>query len=683
MYMMILLLKITLLIILAVSGALLGLLGYLFLVYKRVDFDILPVLDGVSGNNYEVLNIDGIPLLVYNGLPYPTFFDSTGRERFSLNGRWEMKMDPDDIGIEQEWFIPGGSDGNWLETTVPSTFNTVDSRYRDYTGITWFKKVFHSPAFTPQKGYIRICFEGVLLRSTVWLNGQKLGFREGGYTPFYFDITDFLKPEENSLVIRTDNRLRYHTLPPRIGVFHKPGWHTYGGIYRDVYYEMVPLTNICKVDVRFIPENPGRASVAVITQARSAGIRAEIRCSVVTPGKERLSTEPVACTHDREFMNHTFTAQLPGTETWSPDNPALYRVTIFLKSEGSTDTVSLATGFREIAVTRDSMLLNGKEIFLKGICKHEDDPVHGHTQTGETITRDLKQIRDMNANYIRLVHYPHNTKELTAARDMGFLLSEEIPFYQAGTGVINWFAVSRKISEFPFLTFGPKQMNNTTLLKNAQRELIEMIERDRNNPAIILWGLGNETYTLGSSGSRPYRWLAATARVLDPTRPTTMADLTYNARAFDRKRSAGRYVDIPSFNLYSGWYYGRIEDISRQLELARSLSPDKPLLISEFGAGAVLGRSDENGVWQVGDIIKGKTFSEEYQAGLLEKYVTAAIDAGYIAGVSPWVHADFLCMEFPSNPVPNCNLKGVVSTNREPKKGYHLLKELYGKRPAR
>ncbi len=667
---------ILILIFLAVTGAV---VIYLLLVYPRVDFKKLPVLEGITGENYLVKDVKGIPLLLYNGMPYPTFFDETSRKKISLNGTWKMRFDPDDEGLDAGWNILTVGDENWMETIVPSTYNADESPFREYSGVTWYMKEFPCPDIDLGNEYIRLCFEGVLLRSTVWLNGSEAGRREGGYTPFYFDVTTMLKPGNNILIVRSDNRLNYHSLPPRIGTFHKPGWHTYGGIYRNVYFELMVIATVCKADIRYEPDNETPVSIDIITHTRRPGNPAVLHCRAVTPGNETAWTGSHEFTHGDEYERTTFYAELGTPELWSPENPALYAFIFFLESGMQTDTVTVKTGFREIIVTNRKIQINKKDLFLKGICKHEDDPVLGHTQSDETISRDLEQLREMNANYIRLVHYPHDTRELTAARDKGFLLSEEIPFYQAGTGIINWFAVSKKLREFPFRVFGAKQMNSVPLLKNAQRELVEMIERDRNNPSIILWGLGNETYTLGDGGSRAYQWLADTARSLDSSRPVTMADLTYNCGFIDRMRSAGRYVDIPSYNIYSGWYYGKTGDIKKQLRRAHSLFPEKPVILSEFGAGAVRGRSDSDGVWDVGGVIRGKTFSEDYQASLLVEYISTARETGFTVGVSPWVHADFLCMEFPHNPVPNSNLKGVVTKDRIPKKSFLVLKKIYGR----
>ena len=120
-----------------------------------------------------------------------------------------------------------------------------------------------------------------------------------------------------------------------------------------------------------------------------------------------------------------------------------------------------------------------------------------------------------------------------------------------------------------------------------------------------------------------------------------------------------------------------MEDVSLKIEKVHKRFPGKPVIISECGAEAAPGRRDKDGLWIAERFPPGKTYSEDYQERLLEHYVSYALKTDFIAGISPWVFADFFCPEFPSNPVPYYNSKGVVSKDRVPKKSYHMLKRLY------
>jgi hypothetical protein len=192
-----------------------------------------------------------------------------------------------------------------------------------------------------------------------------------------------------------------------------------------------------------------------------------------------------------------------------------------------------------------------------------------------------------------------------------------------------------------------------------------------------MWGVANETYTLDEASGKIHGWLADTARALDSSRPVTMAEITYDMPVFDNRRMAGKYMDVVSINIYSGWYYGKMEDVKRHMEKVHERFAGKPVIISECGAEAAPGRKDSDGQWIAEKVPPGKTYSEDYQERLLEHYARYARSAPFIAGVSPWVFADFFCPEFPSNPVPYYNSKGIVSKDRIPKKSYYMLKKLY------
>jgi hypothetical protein len=167
-------------------------------------------------------------------------------------------------------------------------------------------------------------------------------------------------------------------------------------------------------------------------------------------------------------------------------------------------------------------------------------------------------------------------------------------------------------------------------------------------------------------------------RTFDTSRPVTMAELTYNIPFFDDNRQAAESMDVISVNMYCGWYYGSTVDIGPPLDRLHRRFPGKPIIISEFGADAAPGREEADGIWKAERVGFGKTYSEDYQAGLIKAYFDAARSRAFITGISPWVFSDFYCTWFPNNPVPYFNLKGITSSNRVPKAAFHLLRKLYG-----
>ncbi|GAK48869.1 beta-glucuronidase [Candidatus Moduliflexus flocculans] len=656
----------------------------LFRVYPRYD---IPAVAQIRGEHFEVRSADNIPYLWSYGLPYPTDVDSSQRQRQSLNGVWWMRLDPDDSGENEGWQSLRQANAQWQDISVPSTFNAVGSPLRHYEGITWFFRTFSLETPPERTEFIRLCFEGVLLRSSVWLNGQLLGRREGGYTPFYFNIAGLLVPGENTLVVKSDNRLTDASLPPKTREGHHPAWWPYGGIYRDVYLETLPMHYLFKViTTPHLDREVTRLDVVALThnlvkQPRSYALICELR----DPDGAIVGQQTISKTANIPIAVHRFEFQISAPRRWSDRSPELYTVALTLHDNGESesplpdDAIEIKTGLRTIATAQNAFLLNDRSTFLRGISKMEDDPAAGATQTDAIIRRDLTLIRDMNANFIRLAHYPHNVNELRQARDMGIMLGGEIGFYHVGIGWVHWFLEDRNPLNFPVKQFGMKHLHDAALLQNAQRELIEMIERDRNNPAVILWILSNESFSFQRASEPIYAHLRDVAKTFDPTRPVTGTELIYSLAWVDRFRHSAPAFDVLGLNAYFGWYYGKPEDAASHIASYHAQHPGKPILVTEFGAEAALGRTDADGEWRAERVSGGKTYSEEYQEHVIATYLDTFVETPYIAGLVPWVFADFSSDWFPSNPTPYHNCKGLVTTDRRPKQAYFTLQNAYRK----
>ncbi|MCU0845101.1 MAG: hypothetical protein MUC76_09270 [Spirochaetes bacterium] len=665
----------------AIASGVLFFLLYLFVFYPRAGLNQLLPGIGASGDGFAIKEADGIPYVLSGGLPFPTHFERSNHPISDLTGGWHMRFDPEDRGGTEGWPVTKVPDEGWTPVKIPFTFNNAAGAHTSYDGTVWFHRRFRTSTPGASGSLARLRFDGVLLRSSIWLNGVKLGDREGGYTPFFFDVSDLLDYKaDNHLVVRTDNRLTWNSLPPRIWKHHHAGWHTYGGIYRSVCVEFIPDQYIFKAAATSVISGKA-ANLGLDVLVHNAGERHALTlcCSVYGPDGRRIGTQKKGPLTPKDTISaYRFAFPISHPSLWTPEHPRLYTVRLLLRRKGALQDLSFKTGVRTAAVGNGSILLNGSPVFLKGICKHEDDPVFGSTQNNTIIARDLALIKKLNANYIRLAHYPHCVKELCEARDRGFLLSEEIANYQTGTGFAAWYEEKQGILRFPIRMFGMRQMMNRSFLLNARREIAEMIERDRNNPAIILWSVGNETYTLFKDGGKVYAWLREVVRALDTTRPVTMAELTYNIPFFDNNRGAAASMDVISVNMYCGWYYGSTADIGPHLDRLHRRFPEKPVIVSEFGADAAPGRKEDDGVWKAERVGFGKTYSEEYQARVIRDYYNAARSRPFVAGISPWVFSDFYCTWFPNNPVPFYNLKGITSAKRVPKASFHLLRKLYG-----
>jgi beta-glucuronidase len=656
---------------------------------------VLPAGEGAAGRNFRVSRVSGMSVLWSGGLPYPTHLDQSSHAVQVLHGSWKMRFDESETGSTERWQDTTEFGPEWMDAEVPCTYNRFNGRFRGHQGVTWFARIFLPDLEFSPYTFQRLCFEGILSRCSIWVNGRHLGDREGGYTPCYFDVTDCLRPgEENVIVVRADNRMTYTTMPPRTRPRHTHAWGIYGGIYRDVRIESVPRQYVFKVTVDpVIGEESTRLEVCLGLHHHEMHEGYDLQVDLTDPEGNRICQECRKSNGATESVSvHSWELPVHEPRLWSPDSPDLYGLHVTLSTADTAQQLTVETGIRSVEVDGTRILLNGEPIFLRGIARHEDDPDLGASQSRGTVERDLTLIEEMGANYIRLAHYPHDIKELTRARDRGILVSEEIPYYSVGMGFTQWFEEGGRLGEFPSKYFGMAHLLDETLLQNAQQGLIEMIERDRNNPAVILWSVGNECYSLFDPAARVFGWLRDVVRNFDSTRPVTMCEFTYDARPFDDNRMAAKYMDVICVNAYYGWFYGEAEEMRDHLESLHQRFPDKPIILSEFGADAALGRTDEDGVWnprqEEGAFAYGaygKTHSEDYQVELYRQYWEIAREKEYVVGISPWIFSDFHHPSpwFEKSLVPGHVLKGVVTREREPKRVYHELQKYYRSLEAR
>ena len=660
--------------ILLCSSSVLLLLSFFYLIRRS------KITESDPGTAFEIRYIGELPFLWSYDLPYPGDVEESNRAIQRLNGCWKMRFDPQEIGEGEGWQQLLSADENWQDVRIPSSFNSLNSPFREYEGVTWFLLRFHSDLLNTPDEFLRLCFRGVLLRSKIWLNGTLLGDREGGYTPFFFNVSDFMLPD-NVLIVKCDNRLTWNSLPPKTRKGHNPAWWPYGGIYRDVYIEKI--SNHYSFKIHTSQESHDTESVlhlSVLTHNMGKRSRPYIfSCELFDDGQNSVAKAELQREESEEISRHDFSMRIPEPRRWSTLSPSLYTLNVLLHGEDDlpSDRVSIKIGFRDVRLEKTRLLINGKPQFLRGISKMEDHQELGATQTKESIARDLALVKKLYANFIRLAHYPHCAEELRQARDSGIMLGGEIALYHAGIGWVHWFLEDKRPWTFPFAQFGVRQMNEETLLQNAQRELIEMIERDRNNPAIIMWFIANESYSFSPKSGEAYKRLKETARQFDDSRPVTCTELIYSLRWVDRFRHSSRFMDILALNAYHGWYYSNVEAIAPHVRSYHHRYPNKPIIISEFGAEAAYGRCDEDGEWRAERVPQRRTYSESYQAEVISGFVENLAQQEEVAGLVPWVFADFASHWFPSNPVPYHNCKGLLTSDRRPKQAYFALQERY------
>lgn len=580
----------------------------------------------------------------------PPIVNSLERTRLDLNGKWAAIVDPYDTGYLDYRALPydlspnpyGGyfldkkpqSESELVEYSfddhdtliVPRDWNSQREKLFYYENTVWYRRRFAAPAETTGRRQF-IYFGGANYETDVYLNGRKLGRHVGGFTPFAYEVTGLLHEKDNSLVARVNNQRRKEGVPTV-----NTDWWNYGGITRDVRLVEVPATYIADYAVQLARGEGDRAQVRI--QLDGPRPQQTVHVSIAELGVDQTLSTDVSGVGQVEIP-------LAKLERWSPEHPRLYTVELVAE----TDRLSDRVGFRTIEAKGSQILLNGKPLFLRGICIHEENPIRG----GRAATREdakllLGWAKELNCNFARLAHYPHNEYMARLADELGLLLWEEIPVYWT----IQW--------------------ENPDTLANARQQLSELIGRDHNRASVIVWSVANET-PVGEPRTRFLKALVDHARSLDNSRLISAAMEVHrdpsdpNIRVVDDP--FGEFTDILSFNQYVGWYDG-LPEACRQVKW--SISRTKPVVVSEFGGDALAGNHGG----------PRTRFSEEYQADLYRETIPMLQRIPGFSGVTPWILADF---RSPRRVLPGLqdgwNRKGVIGETGTKKQAFFVLKAFY------
>ena len=554
------------------------------------------------------------------------------RSTVSLNGKWHIIIDPQEAGyydyrykvnkygyfknakpkdktslVEYDFDKSGTLD-------VPGDWNSQKEKLLFYEGTIWYKKSFDYERKPGMRVFVY--FGAANYHSIVYLNGQKLGEHVGGYTPFNFEITRFVREKDNFLIVKVDNRRRRDGVPAL-----NFDWWNYGGLTRRVELVEVPQTFIRDY---FIQLKTGSLDT-VAGWVQLDGEQAEQAITVEIP---EANVRRTFKTDASGYAEIEFDAKL---QLWSTQEPKLYKVNI----KSDTDIETRGT----------KILLNGKPIFLRGVCIHEQAPKGNERaysrEHSETL---LGWAKEMNCNFVRLAHYPHNEYMIRTAEERGILVWSEIPVYWT----INW--------------------ESKAALDNALNQLTEMITRDKNRAAVILWSVANET-PVSEVRNEFLIKLSERMKSLDPTRLATAAmEKDYRDSTTPIITDPfGKYVDVLGCNEYVGWY----EKLPDRCDSYRwEVAYNKPVIFSEFGGGALAGfHADKYTRW-----------SEEYQEYLYQKQIQMLEKIPFAAGTTPWILNDFMSPRRPLVRIQDFwNRKGLISDKGEKKRAFYVMQRFYEK----
>jgi beta-glucuronidase len=562
------------------------------------------------------------------------------RKTISLDGQWRTIIDPYETGYYDYRYQPSANgyfkdakprnksdlieyDFDTSESLkVPGDWNTQEERLLLYEGTIWYKKSFDYQR--KENTRLFVYFGAANYLADVYLNGQKIGRHEGGFTPFNFEITNLVREKSNSLIVKVDNKRRRDAVPTLI-----TDWWNYGGLTRQVKLVETPATFVQDYFIQLQKGSRDRVSGWV----RLNGDKLRQSVTVRIPEARIIKSFTADASGYAEI---NFSADLT---LWSPNNPKLYDVAI----ETETDRLQDQIGFRSIETRGTEILLNGRPIFLRGVCIHEEAPFRGgRAYSREDAQTLLAWAKELGCNFVRLAHYPHNEFMVREADKLGIMVWSEIPVYWT----ILW--------------------ENSATLENARNQLREMIARDKNRAAVIVWSMANET-PVGEARLSFLKKLIEHARSLDPSRLISAAMERHYVNDTTQMIDdpLGEYLDVLGCNEYVGWYDGLPEKADR---LEWKMKYQKPLIMSEFGGEAPYGNH--------GDPLT--RWTEEYQENVYQHQVNMLKRISFLRGTCPWLLMDF---RSPRRPLPGIqdfhNRKGLISDRGEKKKAFYVMQNYY------
>lgn len=561
---------------------------------------------------------------------------------------------------------------NWETIDLPHTWNQWDAvdmapGYR--RDASWYQKELFIEKFGLARYLLK--FEGVNISSEIYVNGQKAGGHVGGYVGFEVDITDFVKTDEkNTISIRVDNSYNPDVVPSQ-----KADFFIYGGITRDVYLKIVPEVFIENIAFS-TPEVSEKSAVASAKISLNSSLKKSkktyyFKAKIIDPETKNTVAEKTVQIESTGSAQSLTLPKINNPKLWSIDSPNLYELQVqLLKNKKIIDQKSEHIGFRWFDFDeKGAFFLNGKRLLLRGTHRHEEHAGYGAAMPNELHRKDITDIKEMGANFIRLGHYPQDPEVYKTCNELGIIVWDELPWCRGGMGEKTW------------------QSNTERLLK-------EQIIQNFNHPSILFWSLGNEIYWLpdfenGDDKDRLNSYvkkLNDIAHELDPKRMTSI-----------RKYYAGSdLVDVFSPSIWSGWYAGVYTNYQKTLSENQKKYPR--FLHMEYGGSSHVGRHTENPItgegllnendWaevsnQVGvkNIAQSGDWTENYIVDLFDWYLGVTEQQENFAGNAQWAFKDFGTPLRPENAIPYINQKGLVDRDGKPKDAYYVFKSYWSKDP--
>jgi len=472
---------------------------------------------------------------------------AVARQRVPLLDGWRFRADDALSGAEAAAF----DDASWAAVALPHTWGA-----EQHSG-GWYRRHLAVGA-EDLRGRVYLHFEGAAIVADVWVNGAHLGRHRGAFTRFLFDATPHLRPGDNVVAVRVNNRLAdcEDCLPSGRG---KQLYHLYGGLYRKAWLLKTPAVHVDPTDhaasgvfVSGHEVSAGSARLEVRVrvrnedaQERRLGLRVQV-CDAA--GQPAATFEGPLAVPAASGAVATLGGTLSRPHLWSPQDPHLYSVRAEVLDGGAVvDAVTERTGLRDFALRDGRFVLNGQEVMLRGVGKHQESETSLSALSDDELREDFAHLKELGVNTVRLAHYPH--------APLAYDLADE-------TGIMVW-------AENGHSNQWKGDETGDTITR-------EMVRQNFNHPSIVIWSAGNE------AGFVRVNRYAGVIKGEDGTRV-----VAYASNTGLRGKQRFPHLDLIAQNTYRGWYRGQPWDFA---ELAPQMR-----YVSESGGGAVVSNHSDYG----------------------------------------------------------------------------------------
>ena len=549
-----------------------------------------------------------------------------------LDGSWVMRVDGGNVGMNGKWYeSPLTTDTR--TTAVPSVWATHKDLFT-YEGAIWYEKEFYFDG-----GCLFLSFGAAMTEADVWLDGNYLGNHYGGFCEFDFKVDD-VSEGYHRLTVRVDNHFDAYSIPQTY-----VDWYHHGGIVRSIYAHK--LSGVAVISNKFdYTLSDDLTAAACSFEIELYNTNAETTETTLTLKiGDVVRTENVAV-DARAYKTVTISdLKLDNIKLWDIGKGNLYTVTTSTDNDVLYDRV----GFRQIEVKDKKILLNGREIEVMGVNRHEEHPELGFAFPQSLMDRDLALITEMGCNFVRGSHYPNSHEFIDLLDERGIMFWSEIPIWGCG--------------------FSEQTLGEPKVVERGLEMHREMLKYYYNHASIVMWGMHNEILANTQAG---YDMSKCYYEFLKANGGNRLVVYASHIPSMDISLE---FTDVICLNQYHGWYIGDLNSwqgvldrfSARQKELGLD---DKPIIMSEFGAAAVYGCHDND------DFL----WTEEYQARLIEHCLNLFHSYPGVIGSLIWQFADArTSKEAGISRARRFNNKGLINEYRKPKLAYFAAQKCFKK----